>query len=416
MKLSLFGEKLTDKSGILSLMDDLGKALSGSERKYMLGGGNPAHVPEVNAVWRSRMEEILAADGEYERMLANYDTPQGNPRFLSALAELLRREFGWELTADNIAVTNGSQTAFFLLFNMLSGLSSEGRRRRILFPLMPEYIGYADQSSHPEDYVTFRPRIDRLDEHTFKYRVDFDRLEVGEDVAAICVSRPTNPTGNVVTDAELETLDALAKDHDIPLIIDNAYGTPFPNIIFEDVTPKWNTNTVVGMSLSKIGLPSARTGILIADAPLASAISAGNAVLSLANTSIGQIITAPLLENGELLRLSDEVIRPFYRAKRDAALGWIDELFNGLDYAVHKSEGSIFLWMWFPRMRITTKELYERLKARHVIVVPGEYFFYGLPEPWEHSTKCIRLNYSREETEVREGLRIIAEEVRAAGG
>jgi valine--pyruvate aminotransferase len=414
MKLSLFGEKLTGKSGILALMDDLGRALSGSEPKLMLGGGNPAHVDEVNSVWRARMHEILSSNDEFERMLANYDTPQGNPRFLEGLAGLLRREFGWNVTSKNIAVTNGSQTAFYLLFNMLSGPSAGGARRKILFPLMPEYIGYADQSSHPQDFVTFRPRIEEIGEHRFKYHVDFERLEIASDVAAICVSRPTNPTGNVLTDDELSTLDGLAREHDIPLIVDNAYGTPFPNIIFERVTPMWNSNTVVGMSLSKIGLPSTRTGILVADEELASAVSAGNAVLSLANTSVGQIITAPLLENGELLRLSNEVIRPFYEAKRDVALSWIDEFFRGIDYAVHKSEGSIFLWMWFRSMEISTKQLYERLKRRNVIVVPGEYFFYGLDEEWDHATQCIRLNYSRSEEEVREGLRVIAEEVRSA--
>lgn len=48
----------------------------------------------------------------------------------------------------------------------------------------------------------------------------------------ICVSRPTNPTGNVITDEELLKLDALANQHGIPLVIDNAYGVPFPGIIF----------------------------------------------------------------------------------------------------------------------------------------------------------------------------------------
>ena len=44
----------------------------------------------------------------------------------------------------------------------------------------------------------------------------------------ICVSRPTNPTGNVITDEELMKLDLLAQQRDIPLVIDNAYGVPFP--------------------------------------------------------------------------------------------------------------------------------------------------------------------------------------------
>ncbi|EHC98434.1 Valine-pyruvate aminotransferase [Salmonella enterica subsp. enterica serovar Urbana str. R8-2977] len=62
----------------------------------------------------------------------------------------------------------------------------------------------------------------------------------------ICVSRPTNPTGNVITDEELMKLDRLANQHNIPLVIDNAYGVPFPGIIFSEARPEarplWNPN------------------------------------------------------------------------------------------------------------------------------------------------------------------------------
>ncbi|SPW38574.1 class I and II aminotransferase [Escherichia coli] len=60
--------------------------------------------------------------------------------------------------------------------------------------------------------------------------VDFEHLHIGEETGMICVSRPTNPTGNVITDEELLKLDALANQHGIPLVIDNAYGVPFPGI------------------------------------------------------------------------------------------------------------------------------------------------------------------------------------------
>ena len=40
--------------------------------------------------------------------------------------------------------------------------------------------------------------------------------------------RPTNPTGNVLDDDEVDHLRQLACDHNIPLIVDNAYGAPFP--------------------------------------------------------------------------------------------------------------------------------------------------------------------------------------------
>jgi len=59
-ELSTFGKNLCEGSGIGELMDDLGEALAGGGDVKMLGGGQPAHVPEVDAVWRRRMEEIMA--------------------------------------------------------------------------------------------------------------------------------------------------------------------------------------------------------------------------------------------------------------------------------------------------------------------------------------------------------------------
>ncbi len=61
-------------------------------------------------------------------------------------------------------------------------------------------------------------------------------------------------------------------------------------------------------------------------------------------------------------------------------------------------------------LRITTRELYERLKQRKVLTVPGEYFFFGLAEDWPHRNECLRINYSQPADVVREGLKIIAEE------
>ena len=77
---------------------------------------------------------------------------------------------------------------------------------------------------------------------------------------------------------------------------------------------------------------------------------------------------------------------------------------------MHASEGAFFHWFWFPSLRISTRELHERLKQRKVLTVPGEYFFYGLEEEWSHSDGCLRVNYSGPPETVRVGLRIIAEE------
>ncbi len=44
----------------------------------------------------------------------------------------------------------------------------------------------------------------------------------------ICVSRPTNPTGNVITDEELMKLDLLAQQRNIPLVIETPMAYPSP--------------------------------------------------------------------------------------------------------------------------------------------------------------------------------------------
>ena len=414
---SNMGRQLAGGSGIEELMEDLGNALaSGGPDICMLGGGQPAHIPEVNAIWRRRMEEIMAEPGALEKMLANYDPPRGNPRFIAALASLFRREFGWPLGPENVAITSGGQTAFFFLFNTLAGEMPDGRRKKILLPLVPEYIGYANQGSCGDLFRAVPPKIEKTGPHEFKYRVDFDALEVTDDIAAICVSRPTNPTGNVLTDEEIARLSALAKKHGIPLIIDNAYGAPFPNIIFTDAKPVWEQHNILTLSLSKIGLPGTRTGIVIAHPEIAAAMASLSAVVGLANPNIGQTIALPLVESGEILKIANETVKPFYVEKSRQAREFVAASFReDFDYYVHRSEGALFLWLWFPGLPISSRELYERLKKRGVLIISGHYFFFGHEdESWRHRHECLRMTFTMDEGIVKRGIQAIGEEVRRA--
>jgi len=414
MEVSRFGRKIAQTSGIGQLMEDLGIAYSQGRNILMLGGGNPAHIPKVQQCFRSSMEKLLRNGAEFERAIGNYDPPGGNREFIEAVSALLRSELGWDIGPENIALTNGSQTAFFILFNIFAG-DFEGRAgRKILFPLAPEYIGYCDVGLEEDLFVAYKPQIEHLDDHVFKYHVDFDKINITDEIGAICVSRPTNPTGNVLTDAEVGKLSELARANDIPLIIDNAYGMPFPNIIFTEAKAVWNKNTIFCMSLSKLGLPALRTGIVIASEEVITMISRVNAVMSLAPGSMGAAIVTDLVRTGEIINLSRNVITPYYQQKAQATLEQVYKEMDGTDFHVHKPEGAFFLWLWFPNLPITNSELYKRLKKRGVLVVPGQYFFPGLKEDWQHKNECIRVNYSQDTEIVTAGIKIIAEEVKRA--
>ncbi len=419
---SLTGTKLTARSGILELMDDLGRAMTEQPDMLMLGGGNPAAVPAIQTLWQTRMRALIDEGAAFDRMLGNYDPPQGNPRFIRALANLLRKSFQWDVQPENIAVTNGGQSAFFFLFNLLAGRFANGRTRKILLPLAPEYIGYADQGIDPGMFVACQPEItwpDGPDARLFKYRIDFAAVEAAlatEDIAAIAVSRPTNPTGNVLTDDEIQRLSDLAKSHNIPLIIDNAYGAPFPGVIFTDARPYWAPHVIMTLSLSKLGLPGTRTAVVIGPEQISSAVTGMTAIAGLANGNIGQQLVLPLVESGEILELGPRHLCPFYAEKSQQAQAWVREFFTaaGVDWALHVSEGAFFHWLWLRGLGITTRELYHRLKARNVLIVPGEYFFFGLRDEWSHCHECLRLNFSQPAAVVREGLRIIADEAAQA--
>jgi len=420
--LSAVGAKLAGNSGIRVLMEDLGQALTTRADMLMLGGGNPAAVPEVQTLWRRRMRELLDGGSGFDRMLGNYDPPGGNPAFREAFAALLHRSFGWDVQAANVAVTNGTQTAAFFLFNLLGGRSRSADRRRLLLPLSPEYVGYADQAVEAGTFLSCRPLIDwpgGPSARRFKYCLDFEAIEQAlrrGDVAAMALSRPTNPSGNVVTQAELNRLVDLAERFGAVLIVDNAYGSPFPGILFEDVHPVFAPHVVNLFSLSKLGLPGARTGIVVAAAPLVADVQAMTAVVGLANGNLGQQLVLPLVESGEILDLGPQRLRPFYLQRSRFAQEVMQREFDaaGLDWALHVSEGAFFHWLWLRGLRVPARELYERLKRRNVLIVPGECFFFGLEQDWPHRHECLRLNYAQEGGVIEQAVRIIAEEAAAA--
>ena len=412
-RFSDLGEKLTAPSGIYDLMEDLGQALSAGGM-IMMGGGNPAHIPAVEQVWRTRLEHILATPGAMESMLGDYDTPRGRPDFLETLAAFFRQRLGWPVGPENIAITTGSQTAIFLLFNLLAGpTAGSAQPRRILFPLVPEYIGYTDQGIAPDMFRAWRPEIELHKDDTFKYRLVFGDLT--PDIAALCISRPTNPSSNVITDSELSALSALAAQAGAHLIIDHAYGNPFPGVIFTPVQPPpWEEHVIHTFSLSKLGLPTTRTGIIVAEPRIIDRIARMNAQVVLATSTIGQTITQPLFASDQISAMCADIVRPFYLHRSQAALTALRDSFGPYPhYRVHQCEGAFFLWLWLPRLPITDLELYARLKRRGLLIVPGSYFFPGLQKPWDHASQCVRLTYSADPATVRRGMAILAEEVRA---
>ena len=415
MDYSNFGTKFTQPNGITQLMEDLGDAKnSNNPNIVMLGGGNPALVPEVNDIFINELQKLVA-NNTLSNVFGLYDGPTGNDAFRAALAKQLKSEYSWDLTANNIALGNCSQANFFVLFNLLAGSMPDGSHKKVLFPLAPEYVGYADQGLTDDMFVAIKPDIEILNTESgsnqFKYIINFKAVEQvlasDSSISALCVSRPTNQTGNVITDEEVQHLDLLAKQYNIPLIIDNAYGDQFPGCIYTDANLTWNSNIILCMSLSKLGLPGLRTGIVVANNDIIKAIGRVNGSMVLSPNSFGPSLVTRLINEDELLPLCKNSVLPFYREKAQTAMNLFDEIFAHLTVYLHKVEGAFFMWLWFKEAKITSEQLYQKLKEQDVYIIPGHNFFIGIDDAWAHKHQCIRINYATDASTLRKGLEAI---------
>lgn len=411
MQYSNFGQKFSDKSGIVELMDDLGSALNENPDMLFMGGGNPGRVPEIEAYFEEQLSAIANDPDARHRLLGIYQSPQGEKYFREQLASYLAKEFNWPISDKNIAIANGSQSAFFLIYNMLAGNMPNDDKKTIHFPLSPEYIGYADAGLSPDFFTSTKPSIEIIDNETFKYHVDFSTLTIDSSIAALSVSRPTNPTGNVITDAEVLHLDKIAKEANIPLIIDGAYGLPFPNILFTDAKPHWNENTILVLSLSKLGLPGIRTGIVIANEQFIQGFTNANTITNLACGNLGPALSKDLFSKNDIKKLINNVT-PFYQQKAAKTVELLKHHLAGIPFKIHKPEGAIFLWLWLEGLPISSKALYQRLKAKGVLVIPGEDFFIGIDNNWKHKYECLRLSYAQDESIVEQAIKIMADEIK----
>ncbi|MED5249870.1 MAG: valine--pyruvate transaminase, partial [Pseudomonadota bacterium] len=135
MEFSPFGRFLSSGSGILTLMEDIESAGADSAEMRLLGGGNPARIPEAQAHFRQAIIDLLADGDQFERTTGEYDGARGHARLINGLAALLKSRCGWEVGPENIAITNGSQSSFYLLFHLFAGDFGQGKHRKILLPL-----------------------------------------------------------------------------------------------------------------------------------------------------------------------------------------------------------------------------------------------------------------------------------------
>lgn len=409
--LTKFGAQMSNLTGVRAIMKDIIETLEAGEGKeYInLSAGNPLILPDVEQLWRDCTADLLASS-EYGDVVCRYGSSQGYGALISAIASDFNRRYNLNLSESNILITPGSQTLYFYAANAFGGFTESGSLKQIVLPLSPDYTGYGGVSLTPEALIAYKPRLD-IDEsaHKFKYRPDFSQLAIAENTGCVIFSRPCNPTGNVLTQEEVQKIAALAAPFNVPVIIDSAYAPPFPALNFTEMTPVFGENIIHGMSLSKAGLPGERIGVAIGDARWIRVLESFQTNMCIHPSRYGQAIAARAINSGALAEISTEIIRPFYQNKFTVLETTLNKAISkDLPWFLHRGEGAIFAWLWLKDLPITDWEFYQQLKQVGVIVVPGSSFFPGLQEDWSHKHQCLRISLTASDEEIVTGVQRLA--------
>lgn len=232
-----------------------------------------------------------------------------------------------------------------------------------------------------------------------RFLVDAERLAaaVTKKTKAIILNTPWNPTGRVLSLAELTAIAALAKQHELWIIADEVYSQlVFPGAehvsigsLGADVANRVVTTTSLSKSYAMTGW---RLGYCIAPPELASVLGRINHYSSRCASSIVQHAAVTAIHDGK--PFVDEM-RQQYAQRRDVIAAGLNQI-EGVVCPL--PEGTFYAFPQFPRHWGDSRDVANfLLEKTGVIVTPGS--AYG-PSSRHH----LRLSFATSMAAIEEGL------------
>jgi valine--pyruvate aminotransferase len=392
-------------------MEDISTATSAAPgRKWLnLGVGNPAAIPEVCDWWQGLATEALTEG--FTDLSCRYGPSRGLLRLVDAIVGYFNRRYGWDIGPRNVVVGPGSQLLCFMAAAMFTGPGAE-RDAKLVLPMTPDYTGYQGLSMAEGGVRGVDPLLIAEGERSFRYRLDVSAVREQVDAGMLLSSSPSNPAGRCLSADERSGLIEIAEALDVPLMMDHAYGYPFPGIAEAPTGPVWHDHVINSFSLSKAGLPGERLGFVIAHERYAGPLVSFLANSTLHAPQLVQSTVARALEGDAIDAVVASAITPFYAERRKYVESLLAEaLPSEVSWRLHASEGGMFVWLWVDEDWFEDLELYRILKDRGVFIVPGRHFFTE-PErsrmPGRHPRQCVRISMTPNPADLTAGIAQIA--------
>jgi len=315
-----------------------------------------------SGVYPITARELVEDPAELERLLdvgLDYSQTNGTPELRERICALYPGS-----TPDHVLVTAGASQANFVAVWTLLEPGDE------LVVMLPNYmqiwglaksLGIDVKPFHLRDERGWAPDLDELAE------------AVTGRTKMIAVCNPNNPTGRILTEAEMDAIVAAAARAGAWLLADEVYAGA--ERLTDDETPSfWGRydKVLVQQSLSKAyGLPGLRLGWTVTRPELRDELwrrqeytVIGPSILS---DRLAQIALSPE-KRPAILRRSREYIRRGFPVLQD----WLAS--HGDAFSLVPPQAAAISFVHY-HLAVNSTELVERLiREQRVLIVPGDHF------------------------------------------
>lgn len=332
----------------------------------------------------------------------HYGPSAGLLPFRESIARYVSRTRGIKVEPEEVVVTPGAKPMIF--FSILACIN-EGDEVIYPNPGFPTYesvINFVGAKSIP---------LPLLEEKDFRFDVKILREKISERTRMIIINSPQNPTGGVLTEADLKEIASLAISNNIWVLSDEIYCHMVYDGNFRSIIslPGMKERTILLDGFSKTyAMTGWRLGFGVMYSELAAHFT------SLATNSVSCTATFTQMAGLEGLegsqKESQEMIREF-KTRRDM----IVELLNDIKGISCKKPGGAFYV--YPNVTEVcrklklkdSKELQHYLLYEAGVAVLARTCFGSKNQ--EETQEYIRLSYAASRENIREGLRRIKEAV-----
>ena len=334
----------------------------GAENVYDFSLGNPS-VPSPKAVTDAFAEIISECDPV---SIHGYTSAQGSIEVRTAIANNIKRRFGFDARPDSLYMTCGAAAALCCSFRALADDNGDSEIIAIA-PFFPEYKVFTEGAGA-------KFRVVEADMEAFQIRFDLLEETINENTVGVIINSPNNPSGVIYSKETIEKLAALldkkSKEFGHPIYIIS--DEPYRELVYTDMevpyVPNIYKNTIVCYSYSKsLSLPGERLGYVfvphtadLADKIYAAVAGAGRAYGYVCAPSLLQKVIAKCVDVMPDLTT--------YAENRKLLL----ENLTKFGYECAAPDGAFYLFLKAPNG--DGNAFSEKAKAKNVLVVSGQGF------------------------------------------